>query len=130
MAGTIVSDVLQDGAGNSTATTNAISGSAKAWVNFNGTTASPSTIRASYNVGSVTKNGTGDYTLNFTNAFVDTNYAVIGTSVNVDCLINPTVYATATGSAAATMTTSAVRIVTKTSGVNYDVWGVFIACFR
>ena len=36
MAGTIVSDVLQDGAGNSTATTNAIKGSAKAWVNFGG----------------------------------------------------------------------------------------------
>lgn len=47
----------------------------KAWVNFNGTTASPSTIRASYNVSSVTKNGTGDYTVNFTTAMVDTNYA-------------------------------------------------------
>lgn len=51
----------------------------RAWVNFNGTT-SPGTIRASFNVGSVTKNGTGDYTVNFTNAFADTNYAVVGTS--------------------------------------------------
>lgn len=48
----------------------------KAWVNFNGTTASPSTIRASYNVSSVTKNGTGDYTVNFTTAMVDANYTV------------------------------------------------------
>lgn len=48
----------------------------KAWCNFNGTTASPSTIRASYNVSSVTKNGTGDYTVNFTTAMVDANYAV------------------------------------------------------
>jgi hypothetical protein len=47
---------------------------AKAWVNFNGTTASPSTIRSSFNVTSVTKNGTGDYTINFTNALADANY--------------------------------------------------------
>lgn len=46
----------------------------RAWVNFNGTT-SPGTIRASFNVGSVTKNGTGDYTINFTTAMPDANYA-------------------------------------------------------
>jgi hypothetical protein len=46
----------------------------KAWVNFNGTT-SPGTIRASFNVSSITKNGTGDYTVNFTNAMPDANYA-------------------------------------------------------
>ena len=50
----------------------------RAWVNFNGTTASPSTIRGSGNVSSVTKNGTGDYTVNFTNAMPDANYAVVG----------------------------------------------------
>ena len=37
MAGTIVADTIQDGAGNSTAMDNAIYGSAKAWVNYNGT---------------------------------------------------------------------------------------------
>jgi hypothetical protein len=47
---------------------------AKAWVNFNGTTASPSTIRSSFNVTSVTKNGTGDYTINFTSALPNANY--------------------------------------------------------
>ena len=47
----------------------------RAWVNFNGTTASPSTIRASGNVSSVTKNGTGDYTINFTIAMPDANYS-------------------------------------------------------
>ena len=46
----------------------------RAWVNFNGTT-SPGTIRASFNVTSVTKNGTGDYTVNFTNALPDANYS-------------------------------------------------------
>lgn len=47
----------------------------RAWVNFNGTT-SPGTIRASFNVSSVTRNGTGDYTVNFTNAMIDANYCV------------------------------------------------------
>ena len=47
---------------------------AKAWVNFDGTT-SPGTIRSSYNVSSVTKNGTGDYTVNFATAMSDANYA-------------------------------------------------------
>ena len=46
-----------------------------AWVNFNGATA---TIRAGYNVSSITRNGTGDYTINFTNALADANYAFGG----------------------------------------------------
>jgi hypothetical protein len=45
----------------------------KAWVNFNGT--STVAIRASYNVSSITDNGTGDYTVNFTSALADANYA-------------------------------------------------------
>jgi len=50
----------------------------RAWVNFDGTTSSPCTIRASANVTSVTKNTTGVYTLNFTNAMPDANYSVAG----------------------------------------------------
>jgi hypothetical protein len=46
---------------------------AKAWVNFNGT--GTVAIRASGNVSSITDNGTGDYTVNFTVAMVDGNYA-------------------------------------------------------
>lgn len=59
---------------------------AKAWVNFDGTFAtSPFTeanggIRDSFNVGSVTDNGTGDYTINFTNAFASKNYTWAGTA--------------------------------------------------
>lgn len=75
MAGTLTIGTLSDGT-NSTSTTNCISGSAKAWVNFNGVTTT--TIRASYNVSSVTYNASGDYTINFTNAMVDANYATIG----------------------------------------------------
>lgn len=56
----------------------------RAWVNFNGTTASPSTIRGSGNVSSVTKNGTGDYTVNFTTAMVDSSYSVVSTAQRGD----------------------------------------------
>jgi hypothetical protein len=48
----------------------------KAWVNFNGT--GTVAINASYNVSSITDNGTGDYTINFTTAFANTNYARTG----------------------------------------------------
>jgi hypothetical protein len=51
----------------------------RAWVNFDGTT-SPGTIRASGNVSSVTRNGTGDYTINFTTAMPDANYSLTGTA--------------------------------------------------
>lgn len=46
----------------------------RAWVNFNGT--GTVAIRASGNVTSITDNGTGLYTVNFTLAMTDTNYAV------------------------------------------------------
>lgn len=45
----------------------------RAWVNFDGT--GTVAIRASYNVSSITDNGTGDYTVNFTTAMPDANYA-------------------------------------------------------
>jgi hypothetical protein len=47
----------------------------RAWVNFNGT--GTVAIRASFNVSSITDNGTGWYRVNFTNAMPDTNYAAI-----------------------------------------------------
>lgn len=52
---------------------------AKAWVNFNGT--GTVAIRASYNVTSITDNGTGDYTVNITSAFTDTNYGFYITTI-------------------------------------------------
>lgn len=52
--------------------TSEASGLAKAWVNFNGT--GTVAIRANYNVSSITDNGTGSYTVNFTNAMPDADY--------------------------------------------------------
>jgi hypothetical protein len=67
-----------DGAGNlafnSGYGSNATAYGCRAWVNFNGT--GTVTIRASGNVSSITDNGTGDYTVNFTTALTDANYCV------------------------------------------------------
>jgi len=49
----------------------------RAWVNFDGTLSSPITPRASFNVTSVTKISTGVYTVNFTTAMPDVNYAAV-----------------------------------------------------
>jgi hypothetical protein len=46
----------------------------RAWVNFNGT--GTVAIRASGNVSSITDNGTGDYTINFS-SMANANYAVV-----------------------------------------------------
>ena len=78
---TLKTNTLSNVAGTaSTAIENAINGSAKAWVNFNGT--GTVSIRGSYNVSSITDNGTGDYTINFTTALPDGNYSLIGVGSN------------------------------------------------
>jgi hypothetical protein len=64
----------------------------RAWVNFNGT--GTVAIRASGNVSSITDNGTGDYTVNFTTAMPDANYAAVCSSSdqgisNTDTMVNP-----------------------------------------
>ena len=53
---------------------------ARAWVNFNGT--GTVAIRASGNVSSITDNGTGNYTVNFTTAMPDANYSFSGSGDN------------------------------------------------
>lgn len=66
-------DTLSNLAGTQTVPVATVAqGSAKAWVNFNGT--GTVAIRASFNVSSITDNGTGDYTVNFTTAMPDANY--------------------------------------------------------
>jgi hypothetical protein len=52
----------------------------RAWVNFNGT--GTVAIRGSGNVSSITDNGTGDYTVNFTTAMADVNYSLVANSSN------------------------------------------------
>ena len=51
----------------------------RAWVNLNGT--GTVAIRASGNVSTITDNGPGDYTVNFTTAMPDANYACVSMGV-------------------------------------------------
>jgi hypothetical protein len=67
---------ITDTSGGSTNLT--VPNTAKAWVNFNGT--GTVAIRASFNVSSITDNGTGQYTVNFTTAFTDANYSIVSMS--------------------------------------------------
>jgi hypothetical protein len=54
-----------------------VPGAAKAYARYTG--AGSGSLQDSLNIASVTKNGTGDYTFNFTTAFSDANYAVLAT---------------------------------------------------
>ena len=97
----------------------------RAWVNFNGT--GTVAIRASGNVSSITDNGTGDYTVNFTTAMPDANYALSGMGGNsttaLVCVSQPQGFVAPT--------TSAVRV--QTTFVNAsltDPTTVSVAIFR
>jgi hypothetical protein len=70
---TLTTTTISDGT-NSTSSTNCIQGSAKAWGKNSGGT---SGIVASYNVSSITYTSTGNYTVAFTAALSDANYAVM-----------------------------------------------------
>jgi hypothetical protein len=63
-----------DGSGVIKVQSNGVTTNALAWVNFNGT--GTVAIRSSYNVSSITDNGTGDYTVNFATALSDANYVI------------------------------------------------------
>ena len=109
----------------------------RAWVNFNGT--GTVAIRASGNVSSITDNGTGDYTVNFTTAMSDINYSTSISSApnygggNVVIALNTN----NTGLVEIAPTTSAVRMAVRylgsgstTDGVAYDSKYMNVAIFR
>jgi hypothetical protein len=113
-------------AANLNATGSAPMYACRAWVNFNGS--GVVAIRASGNVTSITDNGVGDYTVNFTTAMPDANYSITGTS-----------RAQATGAVSAVIveqhfdtaqTTSAVRIAVKQGGSFVDSTQVTVNVFR
>jgi hypothetical protein len=94
----------------------------RAWVNFNGT--GTVAIRASGNVSSITDNGTGDYTVNFTTAMPDADYSVvIGRAISDS---------SAAGGGIQSQTTATVRMTPQrtTAGVNVDTTIVNVAVFR
>jgi len=95
----------------------------RAWVNFNGT--GTVAIRASGNVSSITDNGTGDYTVNFTTAMPDANYVAAGQGSGI------TTGGQVQFESTAARTTSAYRFVsTNSSFAATDSTFVNVAIFR
>ena len=66
-----------DGSGIVKLQSNGVTTNALAWVNFNGTLATPITPRSAYNVSSVTKSSTGVYVINYATALSDANYSSV-----------------------------------------------------
>jgi len=62
------------------ATQNGMTGIAKAWVNFNGSTQA---IANSFNVSSITRNSTGNYTINFSTAMPSSSYSTCGLATTI-----------------------------------------------
>ena len=94
----------------------------RAWVNFDGST-SPPTIRASGNVSSVVKNGTGDYTITFTTAMPDSNFCV---ALSIADLVT----ASAPPKLLSIPNSSSVRVGFGFGGVAYDNSTYSVAIFR
>jgi len=102
---------------------------AKAWVNFNGT--GTVAIRASFNVSSITDNGTGNYTINFTTALTDTNYCMVSAPSHTN---NSDQATFSVRSYDSTISTTSINIITAYSNANansiLDMNTIGVAIFR
>jgi len=69
---TLKVNTIQDASGSNASTTSEIrNGICRAWITYDGYN---NNIRASYNIASVTDNGSGDYTIFIDTDFTDSNY--------------------------------------------------------
>jgi hypothetical protein len=108
----------------------AIAYGCRAWVNFNGT--GTVAIRASGNVTSITDNGTGDYTVNFTTSMPDANYAVAGQGQYDTTSTSTNNTGTSVSRTASAISASSARINTQATGTGalLDFLIVCVAIFR
>ena len=86
-----------------------VNGTAKAWVNFNGT--GTVAIRRAFNVSSITDNSTGNYTVNFTTAMSDANYSTVVSADAASGLFG-------TISSSATYLTGSVKVTTYNGSIS------------
>jgi hypothetical protein len=100
----------------------------RAWVNFNGT--GTVAIRGSGNVSSITDNGVGDYTVNFTTAMPDANYSMVGSSGQSGGALTVVTVATTIGGVRVAPTTSSLRIVVSNIGTARDSDDTCLSIFR
>lgn len=108
-----------------------VDGSAKAWVNFNGT--GTVAIRSSFNVTSITDNGVGDYTVNFATSLSNADYAMSGAgrfdTTNIDGNAPYIGFRRLSGSLSASSTRISVLQVTNPP-TQYDCDVVTVTFFR
>lgn len=130
---TLRTDTLSNVAGTKTVpTSTVVDGSAKAWVNFNGT--GTIAIRTAFNVSSITDNGVGNFSVNFTSALTDASYAgafllgngtwTLGSSSGLGGLIRTDV------SSASTARIYAFATDTNGTGIAFDPDTMGVAFFR
>ena len=100
----------------------------RAWVNFNGT--GTVAIRASGNVSSITDNGTGLYTVNFTTAMPDASYATVGSSIGSTTSSDGMILTGTAGGAASTTSAVQVRMAYAPVNTATDITYVNVAVFR
>jgi hypothetical protein len=130
MAGTVVADTLQadststlvlkNGVANTPPTIQDSAGTqigtfCRAWVNFNGT--GTVAIRASFNVSSITDNGTGAYTVNFTTVMPDANFSVASSAIN-DGVANAIAVPNVINANGFTLSTAQTTAITAAADVN------------
>jgi hypothetical protein len=97
----------------------------RAWVNFNGT--GTVAIRASGNVSSITDNNTGEYTVNFTTAMPDANYAVTCSATGVAGASGTNLTA---GPVQSTQAVGSIQVTVRNPTTRTDADIVSVAIFR
>jgi len=78
MAGKLIADQIEHSTAGSLDTSYVVDGSSKSWVNFNGT--GTVAIRDSLNTSAISDRGTGQYTVNNSASFNNTNFAFMTTA--------------------------------------------------
>ena len=144
MAGTVIADAVQAASTSQLVIKNGVASTpptiqdsagteigklCRAWVTFNGT--GTVAINASFNVSSITDNGTGDYTVNFTTAMPDVNYSISGGG-KASVFANDDIVCVGLrrNMASPNLTTSARINVTSTNGAAEDFPIVCFQAFR
>ena len=102
MAGKIIADTLETGAGADISTSYVVNGSTKAWILFS---MSAGTVTDDVNFSSITDDGTGVFTLSFSSAMANATY--VTTASGSDESSGPTTYVQDDGD---TKTSSQVKV--------------------
>ena len=130
MAGTLVASTINNDTGLFS-TNNAYLGIAKAWANF-GYVSSAVVINNSFNVSSITRTGTGAYTITFTTAMPNAYYSVASGIQGANGGYSSTLVVLNAGSSPSAPATTGFSINTfggSTTGTNFDPNQAYFAVF-